>query len=541
MPFASQAAPRAPITLGEPPHASERSRWPGPHAETVHGAIVPADVRAGDPVTALVRARGRSERATPAQVWRISPLGVELVRPPALEEVGAGAELELLLRVGRSTAAFRSLSVISARPEHGRTLLGLRWATPSAAAPGAERRGAGRWACDCEYAPTGVAPSAARYDDSVFFRVVDVSRLGMRIETSLRNKLLVPGLELEATCTFPVHGQVNLDLRVVQVRVVRRREKLVLSVGVCYRAPSPGALETIGQYLLQFGSGATVSELRAAGFRIPASSRALDFGAVRSADEYEEVLRLRRLAYVHARKLSEETKDADMADGFDRRSRILVVRHRGRAVATSRLMFPERGADRLNHEELMVLPPGLPPRDQLVEVFKTCTHPAYRGSDLFSKLLQHVGLTIVQSGRRYALMSATDGLARVYERFGFQRLGATYDHPRMGLRHHLMLLDVASVIAARRIGPIAWNLFAGHELWSFARLCGAVPVDRASIARVRLFSLFRPLAAVVRALHAWRMRSAGPGAQVPALRIASATSTSSSVGTKRGNSGARAE
>jgi len=33
------------------------------------------------------------------------------------------------------------------------------------------------------------------------------------------------------------------------------------------------------------------------------------------------VLRLRRLAYVHAWKLSEDTKDVDMADGFDRRSR----------------------------------------------------------------------------------------------------------------------------------------------------------------------------------------------------------------------------
>jgi len=543
MPSAIHAAPLTLVTPGEFSRVPESLRWPGPHAETVHGPIVPADVRAGDPVAAFVRVPGCSRRATTAPVWRISPLGVELVRPAELDGIGLGAELELVLRVGRSTVEFRSLPVVSTRSEHGRALLGLTWATEDADRPPlADGRSAPRWRCDGEYAPTGIAPSAARYGDYVFFRVVDVSWLGLRLETSLRNKFLLPGLRFDATCTFPTHGQVQLGLRVVHVNVVRRGEKLVLSVGAQYEARSARAQETIGQYLLQFGSGATVSELCAAGFRISASSRALDFGTVRSAEEYEEVLRLRRLAYVHARKLSEDTKDVDMADGFDARSRILVVRHRGRAVATSRLMFPQPGADdRLNHEDYLPLPAGLPPRDQLVEVFKTCTHPAYRGSDLFSTFLQHIGLTILQSGRRYALMSATDGLARVYERFGFRRLGASYDHPRMQLRHHLMLLDVSSVVGARRIGPIAWNLVAGRELWSFARLCGAVPGDRRSVARVRLYALFRPLAAVVRALYARRMRRADRRPQVPALRITSATGSSSNRGEKSGNSGARAE
>jgi len=141
MPSASQAASRAPLTFGETFHAPELLRWPGAHAEPIHGAIVPADVRAGDPVTALVRAPGRSGGATPTQVWRISPLGVELVRPPELDGIGAGAKLELLLRVGRSTTAFPSLIVMSTRAELGRPLLGLKWTGPS---PGRPHRGASR-------------------------------------------------------------------------------------------------------------------------------------------------------------------------------------------------------------------------------------------------------------------------------------------------------------------------------------------------------------------------------------------------------------
>lgn len=533
------AAVTSRLTYGESPQDPAILRAPPAPPAGVHGAIVPADVRPGDPVTALVRLPG-SRHARPTQVWRISPLGVELVRPAELAGVGVGTALDLNLHVGRSTAAFHSLLVTSTYADRGRELLVVPLAPRASAAPaGAERRRAARWTCEDEYLPTGIAPSPARYDDYVFFRVVDVSWRGMRLETSLRNRLLVPGVTLDATCTFPTEGQVHLALRVVHVRVVRRGEKRVLSVGVQYGACAARAQATIGQYLLRFGSEATVAALCEAGFRIPASSRALDVGSVRTREEYEDVLRLRRLAYVHARKLSEDTKDVDLADGFDRRSRILVARHRGRTVATSRLLFPESAADRLNHDELVELPPGLPPREQLVEVFKTCTHPAYRGSDLFTTFLQHVGLTVLQAGRRYALMSATDGLARVYERFGFRRVGVSYEHPRMRLRHHVMLLDVASVVAARRIGPIAWNLVAGRALWSFARLCGAVPGDPWSVTRVRLYALFRPLAGLARALH--ERRRTGPGAHAPALRMASAVASSSRRGANAGKSGGRAE
>jgi predicted GNAT family N-acyltransferase len=541
MSSATQAAPPY-VTTREHNGDVHTPRWPGGYPEAIHGIVVPADVRAGDPVFASVRWPGRGRRSIAAQVWRISPLGVELVRPPELGLVRAGAALDLLLRVGQSAATFRSLPVVTTGADLGRELLGLRWVSASGAAASAPRR-ATRWACAAEYLPTGIAPSAARFCDYVFFRIADVSWAGMQLETSLRNKFIIPGLSLDGTCTFPTHGQVHLTLRVVHVRVVRRGEKHVLSVGVQYASRSARATETIGQYLLQFGSGATVAELCASGFRLSASSRALDFGSVRSAEEYAEVLRLRRVAYVHARKLSDHTKDVEMADGFDRRSRIVVARHHGRVVATSRLTFPEPGADRLNHEEFLELPASLPPRGELVEVFKTCTHPAYRGSDLFYMLLKHVGLTILQAGRRYALMSATDGLARVYERFGFRRLGASYQHPRMRIRHHLMLLDVASVVAARRIGPVAWNLVAGRELWAFARLCGAVPGDRWSVARVRLFTLFRPIAALLRAHYARRVGSTAGAAladpQAPALRMASTTASSSSRGANAGKSGGR--
>lgn len=130
------------------------------------------------------------------------------------------------------------------------------------------------------------------------------------------------------------------------------------------------------------------------------------------------MLRLRRLAYQHAKKVSADAKDVDMGDGFDNCSRILVAKHRGRIVGTVRLMFPQTATDPLKHQDFLPLPPDLPPRDRAVEVSKACTHPGYRGSDIFYSLLKHTALTAIQAGRRYGLMSATDSLAPIYQRFG---------------------------------------------------------------------------------------------------------------------------
>ncbi len=479
--------------------------WP----ERIHGAVHPADVRPGDPILAHLCAPGWPEVRLPSRVWRISPMGVEVVRPRELPHVRVGALVDLTLRIGPHVADFPGLPLLATATERGHELLGFSWGQRPPQRGKGRMRATARWACQPEFAPTGVAPSAVRYDDLIYFRVVDVSWRGMQLETSLRNKFLVPGVELKSTCTFPTQGEVPLDLRVVHVRVVDRGDRKVLAVGVTYSSRAPDSPQTIGQYLLHFGHGTTVEELRADGFRIRSSSRALDFGSIRTDEEYGEVLRLRRLAYVHARKVSADTKDVEMADAYDARSRILVAKHRGRGVGTARRMFPEPGRDHLNHEDFVRLPPGLPPRDQLVEVFKTCTHPGYRGSDLFYKIIMHAGLVILQSGRRYALMSATDSLAPIYERFGFRRTGVTYQHPAMRLPHHLMVADVARVVTGADINPLFWNSAGGWELWKFAKLCGVVPTDRWTRARVRLWHLLRPVASVVRLLYDRKLRARG--------------------------------
>ena len=297
----------------------------------------------------------------------------------------------------------------------------------------------------------------------------------------------------------------------VHARVAQHGATRCLALGVTcpYEVPGRRGRSSIGQYLLRFGPGASVQQLRETGFHVRSSSRAMDFGAVRSEEEYREVLALRRLAYVHAGKAGPEATDEQMADALDARSRILVAKYRGRIVATVRLLFPPTPDAPLKHEDYVALPAGTPPRDEIVELSKFCTHPEFRGSDLFYTLVKHCALTTLQSARRFAVMSCTDEPVKAYGRSSASGPGRLLRPPDDGLEHHLMMAEAARVVSGKHVNPVVWNLMGGWDLWSFATPLRRGAGEQALAARVAVWRLFGPLARAAVALHLRRKGARG--------------------------------
>jgi hypothetical protein len=471
---------------------------PRPSPALVHGSIHPADVRPGDPVAARTRPSvARDRRDVPVQVWRLSPLGVELVRPAALGAVQVGTRIDLAIQIGNDRTTFTGLEVAAVHEERGRTLLAARWRdADELRGDRARRRLGARWACQPDYLPTGIAPGAVRYGDFVHFRIAEISKTGMQLLTSMRNKFLVPGATFEATCAFPTLEQVKIAFRVVQARLVEDGRKQALSLGVTWEAQGDRAAEVIGQYLLQFGPGASPEQLRAEGFRVRSTSVAFDFGSVRTEEEYAEVLALRRLAYIHAKKVAPDASPEQMGDEFDARSRIITARYRGRLIGSTRVVFARSETDRLKHDDYVELPAWLPPRTEIIESSKTCTHPDFRGNDLFYSLLKHMALVTFQARRRWLLMSCTDGLRPLYKKLGCKDVGVTYVHPTMGIKHHVMIGDVLSMLVGG-MNPIAWNLAIGPDLWRYAKRCGVIPRSAWLEVKIRLIQLLKPVAMLV--------------------------------------------
>jgi N-acyl-L-homoserine lactone synthetase len=396
-------------------------------------------------------------------VWRVSPYGVEVVGG-ADAHLKPGDQVNLQLRVGDQVLTFADIPVQTQTLKNGNYLFGLSLRGSQSPTPDGtmDRRGKARFFCSPAFSPTGVAANPVRFNDRVYFHVRDVSATGMCLVTSMRNKYLLPGLRVSATVAFPVIGNTRVDLVISRSRIelVDGEDRMVL--GAKLLNPNQKDLSILGQYLLELGQEGrqplSIGALRAAGLYVQSASRALDFTYATTEDDYRQVLALRKVAYSRAGKVKAELSAADMGDEFDKRSRILIAKYRGTVVGSMRLIYNGQG-DKMEHEQYTALPDNFPPRDEIVEVTRICTHPDYRGEDLLVGMFAHCAVTSLQSGKRWILGSATKKLLPIYERVGGKTTEVSYRHEALGGdEHFIVLLDLQKRMLATGITPIQWTL-----------------------------------------------------------------------------------
>ncbi len=457
----------------------------------VHGSITPAEVRAGEPIRAVLSSVINSSSVSKeVRVWRISPLGIEVVLPAEFEHAQPGHVFDIELSVGRVASKLCGVIATTKHVEMDRHILGLRLCVKEEADWGGdERRKNQRWMTSREFMPTGVAPNPGKFNDFIYFKVTNVSSGGMQVSTSLRNKFIVPGIRLEATVSFPLTGQIRVFFEVANSSMKTEDGREYLSLGCKLVKPSKQVLEIISQYLFQFGPPMSLKEMRDNNLMPANSASGIEFRYVRTKEEYEQVLDLRRLAYGGAGKIA---ADEDVSDIYDARSRIVVGTYKGQIVASTRLIFNEL-ADQMEHEQFVAFPDWIPRKDDICEITRVCLHPEFRGSDILLGLFRFVGITVAQSGRRYILGCATDKLLPMYLRIGFQDTKINFAHKNLNnLEHTIFLCDVVKGLSGKDVNPLVWNV-----VWSpvTAYLTERHILDYDLIANLRigLYRLLAPL------------------------------------------------
>lgn len=321
-----------------------------------------------------------------------------------------------------------------------------------------EQRRAARWRCLDDFQPTGVAVNPFRSNDFVYFRVKDISPNGFGIVTSVRNKFLTKGCRLESVISFPISGRVSIALIVKNLRIASDIEKDYLHLGVEFASVTQAQRHVIGQYVLQFGDAETTSQLQRHGFFPTEARREPRWSFVNDEESYREALNLRLAAYSKDHKLPKNSSVAEVSDAYDSRSKIIIGRVKGRAIATARLYFPEH-SDRLEHEEYLVWPPGFPRRDEIVEVTRACTHPDFRRGNVFFSLLRYIVVTSVQSQRKWVMTSATSDLVPFYDWVGLKPTDVVFNHSSLNsLPHRLLLGSIPDALSGKTVGSTAWYL-----------------------------------------------------------------------------------
>ena len=474
----------------------------------IHGSIWPADVRQMDNIVGRIRRRGASSEYADIRIWKLSPLGVELLDETAELIFRKGEEVDLQIVIFGERSSYEGLIVDVVRDRGALHFFGVRLSVASEKEFDyqlQERRKSDRWLCSDEFFPTCIAVSPGRYNDYIYFKVRDISARGVRLTCSLRNKFLLKGMILKLTMSLPLVGNALVTVRLVRLRIISANGRDLLEVGAEFINLSERAKTALAQYLIQFSCVDDLDSLRVQGLLPPSVANGADFYFIKSEDDYRKVLNLRH--YAHSREgniVDSDVGPEDMADMRDAAGRILVGKYNGKVIATGRISFPDADLP-LEQEAYVDWPSDLPGRDKIVELGKVCTDPNFRGSDLFARLIQQVMATCVRLDRPNVVVVALPKLLKVYKKLGCRETGLTHEQPFWNGVQHVLIVNGFDVCLGRGVSPVVWNLIY-REPFEYLVENGFVEVAGMDLVRVRIYKFFSWIAPVMRVFQKFRMR-----------------------------------
>lgn len=308
--------------------------------------------------------------------------------------------------------------------------------------------------CHDRFYPSGFALNPARRNRNVFFIVEQISIDGMWISTNKQNVHLIPGMTMFSQIYFPSVGECKVPIVIRSVYPEDSVQKLYMR----YTNMTKKTKRKISQYVLQFCSDLPpFFKLKSMGYYVGAVSKVVDYDFVKTEEDYREMLKVRYASYKLAGKVRDGTCEDDMADIHDDRSQIVIGRYRGKIICCLRMIFPGQGRS-LEHDDFLSTYNNLPPLDNLIEISRACTHPDYRGGDLFTGLVTHTILYTVQHRKAYVLISATKNLKHLYERIGFVSTNMWFRNPALNDTLHVILVsNVRELITGKSVNPFIWN------------------------------------------------------------------------------------
>ena len=461
----------------------------------LHEIIRPGDVRSSDQIIARIRKRGGTSNYQTLKVWKLSPLGIELDDPETESRFLKGDPVDLEITIDGDRSTYEGLVVDVVQQNELIRLIGIRLgAKTQGVRSGEDRRKTPRWICSDEFSPTAICTSPGVANDFTRFQIRDISKDGMQLICSLRNKYLLPGRTLQLTTNFPMVGEFVVPVKIARVSLTAFHGIDKLSVGVEFLRVTDHIRKTLAQYLIQFSNVETLEDLRVAGFTPSSVSKAVDFYYLKTEDDYRKVLDLRLAAHQFDRNIKDsiDATPEDLGDIEDSRSRIIIGTYKDRVVATGRIRYSELNSP-LEHEKYVEWPDTLPRRDQIFEISRVCTDPEFRRSDLLAGLFQFICATCIQIDKPYVLIGSWPEMQGFYEKIGFKDTGLSHTEPMWNSRQHLMIGHSVDTMLGRDVGPLYWNLIwragADHTIRN-----GLIRQTGLDAFRLRMYRLASPIA-----------------------------------------------
>ncbi len=298
-------------------------------------------------------------------------------------------------------------------------------------------------------------PHPFKYNQTVYYQVVDFSAQGMTISTSNNTDLLLPGIRAYLNLVIPNHGIEQVE---VEVTHLTQHQANQYHIGCYFHKPSTKMLLGISSYLLaEHEEPASLTELRDNAFLV--SSDLTTVARCRypsSKADSHKYLSLRLKAQQREGRWLGEADIYKTLDCFDNKARHLMITIGDRVVGIARLVFNDGDSDKSEHYSLAPIPQLL--REQgFIEASRFATDPEYRSSNVFPLLMKHGFKVCINSDSAWVLANCEDSLVKIYKKIGAINLGFKFKTEFMGDKNlNLMAFDVFSLCQGKGIGFLSW-------------------------------------------------------------------------------------
>ncbi|MCB0413732.1 MAG: PilZ domain-containing protein [Bdellovibrionales bacterium] len=463
---------------------------------SLHSPFFPEEVREHDFIFGkLTIHRDEKPETFKAKIWRISPLGIEFTFFDSDIRLAKGEKIEFNLFLFDKKMSYSGL-ILDEELKDNHYFVRLNQEN-LADHIGKDRRLAKRWAASEFFYPSCTTKDPVKYNQYIHFKVKNMSKNGLQLVTSLRNKFLFVGMEIECILNFPLSAQFSSKLEIKNVSIKNEGQNQYLQLGVRFKTNIKQMRQSIAQYLLQFGSATSLTALLKEGLNPKTMNSSISFSYVKTEEEFKEVLSLRHRNYLSSNKIDKTLTPEDMADKYDARSRIVIGKYRNKIVASCRLIFSDNTLS-LEHSEYINLEKVLPDSNQIVEMMRLCIDPDFRGSLVMLEMFEFMALTIVHSKRKWILTSVTKDKVKRYLNIGFKDTGLNYCHEKLnGIEHRILIGNVEKAMLGEGVSPLYWNL-----VWSGISnyMDGYKILSRSegSQLRIALYRLLEPMARLIR-------------------------------------------
>ena len=453
----------------------------------VHAGVGFSPVRSQDRIAARIRVVAEDGEYLDCRVWALNPFGIEIVLPPRYQDTGVGGRIQIDLVLFGQRSKFDGVVAEVSNFEGDQRLATIRFLYEAPERGKRPDRSSTRWLCSDKFLPVAVAPSPTYFDDWMYFHVREISREGMQLSTSLRNKYLLPGTTLKLAIMFPASGNTTVQYVIKRVGVISAGSTDLLLLGGGFVGAEPKTRVVIGQYLVQFAPQVALDELRQADFLPESLFRGVSIRYAKSEDEYRRVLSLRYEANRVSNQLGTAKSADDLSEADDARSRILLATRGDDSVATVRIRFPGL-EDRIEAEKYVTWPSSLPRRDNVFEVSRLAISPSYRGKDVLPSIFHYIALSAIGSDRPWITVSAMNKYVDFYKKIGFVQTGLRYTDPRWSNELNVMVLHAMDAMKGKGTNILYWYSIWSPVLRDFERdgVVSLKGMDRIRVASMRI-------------------------------------------------------